>query len=253
MVTAGGAILMVVASVTVVKSQPSAVVSDAYFAPDTDKLQAAPADIAVVQPTHFPQAAAKIKHVHNGDSLARTVGRNVTFRDLMAEAYDCGPGCVVLPADAPKGGFDFLVTVSPQTRKHLRAAIETDLGYTASAETRDTEVLVLQVEDPSLSGLTPSTDGDADISLQDGKLNLTHQPLSLVVRGLEDGLALPVVDRTGLTNYYDFSVTWNSKVTQSMREGGFPLDKAQKVLNQWGLELKPDTARLEMFTVKRTR
>jgi uncharacterized protein (TIGR03435 family) len=251
MVALGGAILITAAIATVIKAQHTPSVNDSYFEPDKDKLKQLPANIAVVRPTHFPEASAKIKHVHDGDSLARTVGRNVTFRDLMAEAYDCDPGQIVLPPDVPKGGFDFLVTVSPKTRKHLRDAIEKQLGYTANSETRDTQVLVLQVKNPALPGLTLSTDGDSDINYRDGKLYFTHQPLSVVLRGMEDGLALPIVDKTGLTNNYDFSVIWNDKVAQAMRDGRFSVDGTQKVLNDWGLEFKPDTTQLEMFTVKR--
>ena len=252
-VTVGGAILMALALATVVKSQSTSTANDSYFEPETDKLQLAPANLAVVQPTHFPEEAAKIRHLHDGDSLARTVGRNVAFRDLIAEAYDCSPGRVVLPPEAPLGGFDFLATVSPQTRQHLRAAIAKELGYTASSETRDTDVLVLQVKDPALPGLIVSSGGEANIEYRDGKLYFTHQPLSVVLKGLEDGLALPVMDQTGLTNCYDFSVAWNGKVTGAMRNGGFHLDGVQKVLNGWGLELKPDTARLELFAVKKAR
>ena len=86
MITVGGAILMAIAMATIVKSQGVPAISDSYFEPNTDKLQQLPANIAVVQPTHFPEVSSKIKHVHVGDSLARTVGRNVTFRELMAEA-----------------------------------------------------------------------------------------------------------------------------------------------------------------------
>ncbi len=251
--TVGGAIFILAAMTTVVKSQQSPAVSDSYFEPNADKLRQVPANLAVVQPTHFPDAIAKIKHAHDGDSLARTVGRNVTFRDLIAEAYDCEPGCVVLPLDAPKGGFDFVVTESPKTRRHLREAIETALGYAATSETRDTEVLVLLAKDSNPAGLAVSTASDDDINYRDGKLYFTRQPLSIVVKGLEEGFALPVVDKTGFTNNYDFTMTWNDKTTQAMRDGDFHFDGAQTVLNGWGLELKPDTARLEMFTVKKTR
>lgn len=248
------AILLTIAAATVAKSQISSDASDTYFEPKADRLQAAPGDLAVVRPTHFPEAPSKIKHVHGqDDSLARTVGRNVTFRELMAEACDCEPGRVVLPPDAPKGSFDFLVTALPNPRQHLREAIKKELGYTASSETRDTEVLVLRVKDPGLPGLAVSVEGDSDINYQDGKLNFSHQPLSLIVKGLENGLAMPVMDRTGLTNYYDFSVAWSEKTTQAMREGGFHLEGVQKCLAGWGLELTSDTARLEMFTVKKTR
>lgn len=251
MVTVGGAILLAVATATVVKSQESTAVKDAISEANADSLRQAPENVAEVQPTQSPDARPKIKHLRENDTLTRTVGRNVTFRDLIAEAYDCGPGNVVLPLDAPAGGFDFLVTVSPQTRKHLREAIKKELGYTATAETRDTEVLVLQVKDPSLPGLTASTANDDDIVYRDGKLYFIRQPMSMVVKGLEDGLAEPVLDKTGLTNNYDFSLDWSEKTTQAIRDGTFQLDRVEKALGSWGLELKTDTARVEMFTVKK--
>lgn len=222
-VAVGGVILVALAFATAVKSQSvSTAANDAYFEPSAE-----------------------------GETLARTVGRNVTFRDLIAEAYDCGPGQVVLPSDAPEGGFDFLVTASPKTRKHLRDAIEKKLGYVAESETRETEVMALEVKDASLPGLAVSTDEEDDINYRDGKLYFTHQPLSVVIKGLEDGLAVPIVDRTGLTNSYNFSVAWNDDATQAMREGKFHFDGVQKVLNGWGLELKPEQASMELFVVKK--
>lgn len=250
-VTVATAILIALTTAMTGKSQVSTA-KDADFEPKSETLEHAPGNIAVVQPTHFPQAAGKIKHQHSGDTLTRTVGRNVTFRDLIAEAYDCSPGCVALPADAPKGGFDFLVTISPKTRKHLRSAIETQLGYIATSEKRETDVLILQAKDGGSPALTVNTDGDSDINYREGKLYFTHQPMSVVVKGLEDGLATPIIDRTALTNYYDFSVTWTEKTSQAMRDGRFHLEGVQKAINDWDLELTPDRASMEIFTVKKT-
>ena len=253
MATAGVVILTALAVTTTVKSQSTSVATDADFEPSADQLRQAPANIAVVQSTHFPKKTAKIKHQHDADMLTRTIGRNVTFRDLIAEAYNCSPGQVVLPSDSPQGGFDFLVTVSPKTRKHLRAAIEEQLGYSATTETRDADVMVLQVKDSTLPGFVVSTNTDDNIDYLDGKLYFTDQPLSVITKGLEDGLALPVVDHTGLTNNYDFSVTWNEDTTQAMRNGTFHLEGVQTALNDWGLKLVPGHTNMEMFIVKKTR
>src|SRR5277367_4853194 len=105
-VVAGIAILAVVAVALVVKHQPQ--VKDSYFDPDTDKLRLLPNNLIVVRPTHFPKNSAKMRHVHeDSSSVTRTLGRNVPLRDVIAEAYDCNASRVVLPPDAPKGGFDF--------------------------------------------------------------------------------------------------------------------------------------------------
>lgn len=253
-VTVGGAILMAVVAATVVKLQWFPAVRETYFDPDADKLRQVPAGIVVLRPTHFPTSFARIGHARDGELLVRTVGRNVPFRDLIAEAYDCNPGHVVLPPDASKGGFDFLVTASPNTRKQLQTAIAKKLGYVADSETRNTEVLELRVKNANLPGLTVSAAGENDaINHRDGRLYFKHQPLSTMFKGLEDGLALPVVDQTGLTNCYDFSVVWNDNIAKAMRTGGFHLDGVQKIFNSLGLELEPKTTNEGMFIVKKTR
>jgi uncharacterized protein (TIGR03435 family) len=236
-----------------VRAELSPVVNDAYFTPDSDQLRQVPAGIVIVRPTGFEKAVGKIKHVHEGDALARTVGRNASLREMMAEAYDCSPGRVVLPTDAATNGFDFLVTV-PQTRKHLREAIQQETGYAGRHETRATDVMVLTVADATLPGLTASgPDEDSDINYRDGKLYFQHEPLSIVLNGLENGLHLPVQDETGLTNNYDFSVVWNDKIAEHMRAGTFDVEGVKRVLAGWGLRLEPGTATLDMVIVEKSR
>jgi uncharacterized protein (TIGR03435 family) len=252
--TVGIAILAAVAVAMVVKHQfPQ--VKDSYFDPDTDKLRQLPANLAVVRPTHFPKSSAKMRHVHeNSESVTRTLGRNVPLRDAIAEAYDCNPSRVVLPADAPKGGFDFLVTTGNSAQDDLRKAIEKKLGYAAHRETRDVDVWGLKVQDPNLPGLTVSPAGElADEKIKDGKLYLTHQSLSSILDGLSQGLNEPVVDETGLTNYYDFSVTWNDEIQKRMQTGAFDLEGVKKVLAGWGLRLEQDNQPIDVFVVEKAR
>ena len=252
-VTAGGAILVVALAAVVKLHSPA--VKDAYFDPDTDKLRLLPANLVFVRPTHFPHFSAKQRHVHeNSESITRTLGRNVPLRDAIAEAYDCNPARVVLPVDAPKGGFDFLVTTGDNARDNLKTAIETKLGYTAHRETREMDVWAMKVENPSLPGLTVSGPGEpADETVKDGKLYLTHQSLSAILDGLSQGLNQPVVDETGLTNYYNFSVTWNDEIQKRMANGTFDLDGVKKVLADWGLRLEQDTQPVDVFAVQKAR
>ena len=248
----GGAILMSVLTLAVAQQLESAT-NDGDFRPDADHLRQLPSNISVVRPTHFAQSYGKIRHLHTADdSLARTVGRNVTFCELMAEAYDSTPGRVVLPADAPGGGFDFLVTISPHPRRYLRAAVEQETGYSASEETRSTEVLTLQVAEPGLPGLTNSPDSeDDDVTFKDGRLYFQHQTLDVIFKGLEEGLRRPLVDQTGLTNAYDFSVGWSQEIAQKMRSGEFDLGAVNKAIGKLGLVLKPEMTNVDMVIVER--
>lgn len=249
MIITGVAILTAVATATVVEAQ-SAQVVDTDFEPDKAHLQQESAGLAVVRPTHFAQTEGKIFHYHADDSLARTVGRNASFRSMMAEANDCNFTRVILPSDAPSGGFDFLVTTSGQVRQDLRGAIKTELGYTAHHETRDTDVLILNVCNPSLPGLAlSSSDESEDMRLADGKLYFKHMQISSILDGLSMGLDKPVLDETDLTNYYDFSVVWNDAIGKKMQEGKFNPDRTRHVLAGWGLGLEATNMPLDMCVV----
>jgi len=68
---------------------------------------------------------------------------------------------------------------------------------------------------------------------------------------LEGILKMPVVDKTGLTNYYDFSLVWDSQTAQQIQNGTLDQATGQKILAEWGLGLEPDTASLEMLVVKK--
>jgi uncharacterized protein (TIGR03435 family) len=184
---------------------------DSWF--DPANLKHAPGNLVVVRATHFPEVYGKIRARQDDDMLTRASGRNITLRDLMAEAYGTDPGQVVLPPEAAQARFDFIVTMPGDVRERLQSAIREATGYTAHIETRDTAVLKLKVEDAGLPGMTVSpTNEDEDVQYKDGRLYFKHKTAGYLVYGLQDGLGEPVMDETGLTNSYDFSVAWDKKI-----------------------------------------
>jgi uncharacterized protein (TIGR03435 family) len=225
---------------------------DSWF--DPSNLKRAPGNLVVVRATHFPEVYGKIRERHDDDdiTLTRVSGRNITLRDLIAEAYGTNPGQVVLPPEAAQEHFDFVVTVSGDVRERLQSAIREATGYTARVETRETKVFNLKVANADLPGMaiSPASE-DEDVQYKDGRLYFKHKTAGYLIRGLQDGLGQPVMDETGLTNSYDFSVAWNMKTTRAMQAGGWHLENVQKVLNGWGLGLEPATESLDMIVVQK--
>lgn len=251
MAVVGTVILAVAVVVTVKLSSP---VKESYFNPDTGPLRQVPGDLAVVQPTKFPTAAAKVCEIRdgNGETVTRAVGQNVRLQDVIAEAWDCNPARVALPPGATTGRYDFLVTKAPDARKQLQTAVLKDLGYSAHKETRDTEVWVLRVENSALPGLSVSPDSEpAGGSVHGGNLYLKHQRLSVILDGLSRGLNRPVIDKTGLDKFYNFSVPWNPLIQQKMQNGVFSVDGVKKVLASLGIALEPGTESQNMYVVER--
>jgi len=255
-VTVGVVVLVLVAMAVVVKLIFFPSVKDAYFMINNRSLQRVPAGLVIVRPTHFPSSPRKSSPPGIMETSVKgaqwMVGRNVTFQQLMAIAYSYNPGRIALPFDPPNGNFDFLVTVPKDPQTRLKSAIRRKLGYVAQVETRDTSVLALKVEDPNSPGLKVSPDNERDnADVKNGRLYFTHQRLTTITSGLEGILKIPLVDKTGLTNFYDFSLVWDTKTQQQIQNGTLDNESGQKILAEWGLGLEPDTASIEMLMVKK--
>ena len=233
-------------------------VSDAFFQLNESKVRKAPANLVIVRPTHFANARGNgiiiTSFQQGGKSVRRVMGRNVTFQELMAMAYGRSASHVALPIGAPKDHYDFLVTVPDDLEQHLQSAVRRKLGYAAEMETRDTQVLALKVENPKADGLKASPDNEKESTdARNGRLYFTHTKLTVVTDGLDGILKTLVVDKTGLTNNYDFSLVWDAQTQRQIQGGTLDIETAKKILAEWGLGLEPDTASMEMLVVKKVK
>ena len=253
MAVIGAAMLLAISGVAVkMIFFPS--VKDAWFQTNRQKLKQVPAGLVVVRATHFPKSPTNGMAFTFADDKGNLwfVGRNVTFRQLMAGAYNSNPCRVVLPSSAPKNNFDYLVTMPerPEAQEHLRLAVQKKIDYTAHREMCDEDVLALKVQDPALPGLKVSdADEKPSIAVSNTKITFTHQQLGVLTSPkadfLEGFLQTPVVDRTGVKGFYDFSLVDSQK--------NLNRDDVDKILNGWGLMLESGTASIEMLVVEKAR
>jgi uncharacterized protein (TIGR03435 family) len=256
---AGVLTLVLVAAIVAVKMIFFPSVDDKYFQTGPVRLRQAPANVVIVRPTHFASSARRSSPQNQTGSVdfkgvRRMVGINLSFQYLMATAYNWNPGRIVLPAGAPKGNYDYLVTVTKDPEARLQAAIKKKLGYAAQKEMRDTDVLALKVENPNSDGLKISRADEKDgLEARDGRLYFTHQRLTTITSGLEGILKTPFVDKTGLTNFYNFSLVWDAKTSQQIQNGTLDEETGRKILAEWGLGLEPDTASMEMLVVEKVK
>lgn len=252
-IVVGIAIFLVLALAVAIWLIYSPPVKDAYFAMDERNLERAPAGLDVIRPTHFSLSIFRkgiIWTPGRRTDGARIMGRNVSLRDIIAVAWQAPADRVVMPAGAPTNNFDFIVTVS-QPRKQLQKAIRRQFGYTVDKESVETEVLALKVADPSLPGLTVSAaDEKQDTDYKKGRLYVTHVQLKALTGSLEQILKTPLVDETGLTNYYDLSLAWNRQLQERLSREATARLALDKILSDWGLALEPDTASMEMLVIK---
>jgi uncharacterized protein (TIGR03435 family) len=135
--------------------------------------------------------------------------RNVPMRFLLQWAYDLkdyeiqGPGWI-----AGDEGYDVIATApgatSDQMRLMLRNLIDQRFQMKSHWETRDTQCYVL-TRGKAEPKLKPS-EGEPSLGGRGGGPMFHNQPVSRFTFLLTRRLARPVLDETGLTGTYDFSV-----------------------------------------------
>jgi uncharacterized protein (TIGR03435 family) len=247
-----GIILLAVIAIVVITKGLSPQIKDSYFTLNYLHFQTVPANLVAVRPTHFTNSPGSIFTTTTpniGQDVPRMLGRDVPLEQVMATAYSCGTFQIVLPPDSPHGNFDYLVTVAEKPREHLQAAIHKKLGYVAHWEDRDTDVLLLETTTPHPAGLVVSTASTAtrgNVSFRDEKYWFTHMPVRSLLGFLQHGLNQPVLDRTDLTNFYDFSITASWR-------GGNGRDEAEmkEMLATLGLKLEPSHAPFPKLVVEK--
>ncbi len=89
--------------------------------------------------------------VNDAESGERFVGRNMLLRGLLCflHGYPWWDR-LVLPADAPQGRYDLLLTLTDNSREVLRQEIQRQLGLVAHREPRMADVLLLDWTPPKL-------------------------------------------------------------------------------------------------------
>jgi uncharacterized protein (TIGR03435 family) len=225
-----------------------------YFALNGRSLQQVPAGLVVLRPTRFPflrhENPIFVPAPRARDSLW-IVGRNAPLREVIAAAYDQYPARVELPPAAPKGNFDFLVTVNHQAQQRLQAAIRRKLGYSVQMEIHETPVLALKIVNPGLPGMKLSDAGEPrGVRFDDIKLHFANMPVAAVPEVLKRFFALSVVDKTGLTNFYDYALRFDASTRRQMHNDATACASADKVVQELGLGLEPDLESSEVLVVK---
>jgi uncharacterized protein (TIGR03435 family) len=250
------ALVFTAVAVAVVKVFFFPSIKDAYFAMDERSLQNAPRGMILLRPTHFPflkeKGILRTRPRNGANNDLWVMGRNAPLRDVMAVGYDWDHSRVLLPMDAPTNRFDFLMTGNSNQLARFQTIVRRQIGYVAQKESRDTDVLALKVANAALPALSLSRpDGPGRINFRKEKLFFTHLPPRVLINLFGHFLDVPMVDKTGLTNSYDFTLDWNSKMDQSFQAGTLTRDKLEPVIGTLGLKLEPDTAPVEMLIVKK--
>jgi uncharacterized protein (TIGR03435 family) len=180
----------------------------------------------------------------------RVLGLAEPIRFLYAWAYDESLGRLIMPTNAPTARYDFLVGLKKDQRQEFQKALKQKFGLEGRRERREVPVLVLTVARPS-TGIVEVPNGEGGSSGALSNLFYIHKtPFPSLVFWLEGYFRMPVIDQTGLTNFYNIELRWQQP------EGAKTVDKdaiRQAMLEQLGLELKTKTQAVDMIIVEQSK
>lgn len=179
--------------------------------------------------------------------MYRAENRGASMQSLVQWAYQTTGTRLVTNSALPGGRFDVHINVPNAASKRipemLRNALDATFGVRGEKETRDMEVYELRVKDLKLEE-TVSTGGSSSSSSL-GRMSAVNSSISGLAWSLENLLGKPVLDKTGLTNRYDFQLKWKQERRQFE-----PEMLLEAVRSQLGLEMTPAKRRVEVVILE---
>jgi len=204
-----------------------------------------------ILPTKFPNSFNNLKGNASG---LKWVGIGTPITTIAWVAYDAHPARVLFETPPPNAKYDFITSLPEGSLEGLQQELKRTLGFVGHRETRETDVLVLRVQNPNAPGLRPGTMGGTQNWGQGGRyycddvpLSSTNRALQGLTQFLEQSFKMPVLDETGLSQTFNIDLRWNARHArprEAIREA---------LLNQLGLELAASREPVEMLVMEKAR
>jgi uncharacterized protein (TIGR03435 family) len=254
LLTAG--VTMVVVKNTV-SSSPNPIYEEIWKHPDSsssEALEKAP-PILIIRHARYPDKMGGI-----WTTSGKGVWDNGDIADLIGFAYHFGSTRMILPAGLPSGRFDYLNTL-PQSSQDgaLREELKKQFGLVAHTETRETDVMLLKINDSTKLQSHLSKDGQIQSNYGTGDNKIQRRifrnvELSAIASLVEGFYLKPTLDRTGMSRQYDFDIQWTEQKWSSPEARMSAIQQAlPNQLDQFGLELAPSREPIEMLVVEKAK
>jgi uncharacterized protein (TIGR03435 family) len=232
-------------------SSNDAVYEEIWAHPDSRSIPAlekAPPAL-IIRPTRYPSRGGGLRA---NDGKAFWV--NGTVSSIIGIAYDCGSVRTIFPEPLPGGNYDVMESLpNGENATALKEEVKKQFGLVAHKEIRETDVFLLKVSDPDKLQTHFSKAGNASAYMTgDNKMQNFHfinETISDLAKNLEGWFDSPIVDRSGLSDHYNFEFQWASNMVGKKRVTSTLRDQ----LTQLGLELVPGREPIEMLVVEKVK
>jgi uncharacterized protein (TIGR03435 family) len=203
-----------------------------------------------VVPTKFGPPWTDYNAGSHGDKFAGARAP-VDIMALYAYGY---PAMRIRFADPePTNLFDFVATLPHGNEAALRRFIKDKFGLVGRPTMENMDVFLLRVSRPNAQSLKPAITGKHDSYWKAGVYHASNATIDNgaprfegVAHFLEHYFSKPVIDQTGLTQYYNMELRW-----KETKYGDNPDALKQALLDQFGLELLPTNMPVEMLVMEK--
>jgi uncharacterized protein (TIGR03435 family) len=200
------------------------------------------------QPPQVRILPSRFTNFAEGNMGDKIMGTGLPAQQVVAAAYGSDSARMISSVALPKGRFDFIACLPSGNQEALRREVRRKFHAIGKVETRDTDVMLLMQESSDASRLKPGRDGNNSSMLwrdQGSRLEFRNEPLADLASEMEALSKIPVIDKTGLTNRYDFDLNFSQTDLENKN-----WDSA---LNQVGLKLVPTNMPIEMLVVEKAK
>jgi uncharacterized protein (TIGR03435 family) len=223
---------------------------------DFDVMHRTPPQVRII-PTKFPDTGSAVAQ---GDAVRQNLnamGIAQSVQQIVEIAYGGKPTRTFSSTVPPLEKYDFIANLPQGSAEALQREIKRKFGVVGRWETRETDVLILQYQNPEVRGfkLADRSKGTMNLPNQiavrqgNGKFTAFNQPLSTLDNFLENRFKIPVVDQTGLANHSDFSLAWDEPDPKHLNPEGLK----QALADQLGLKLLPGREPIKMLVVEKSK
>ncbi len=160
------------------------------------------------------------------------------------------PDRVIYPVELPTNKYDFIATLRPGgSGEAMQQKLKEQFGLAGRFETVETNALVLKVKSSNAAKLKSSGTQTGRNEIGNGMISSVNSTMKDLAQQLEDHFKIPIVDQTGLTNHFDYEISWDDY------QGGYPnLNGLKRALSeQLGLELVPTNMPIQMLVVEKVK
>jgi uncharacterized protein (TIGR03435 family) len=208
-------------------------------------------EVASIRPSQ--EGKEKIDHVPGS-----IVAHNSRLTALIAWAYSVQEYQVSGPGWLNDARFEISAKAStPAAEKELRAMLQALLAERFKLglhrTTKEMQALIMTV---GKDGHKLHPPGQDDPNFDTGKLRLSakNAEISQLTNFLSREIHLPIVDQTGLTGRFDYSLDINKYVTEEMQRGPGPPPEAPQIIarafqEQLGLKLESRKTPIEVLVI----